>query len=188
MKAEILSEVKESLSHGLSHQEIFDQLKEKYHKDGKLLTETLCKLPIPSRKKKLQFLWIILLVVLSLLAALRSLSLIILNNGIGQFVNLVILAILLYIIYSVIRYEKYTFQFLGVLGLVNMYWILHPVMVFGSMLTLDGLISLFMIVAMCICSYILYYKLFVKHSVTKVPVQYMDGTSRFEIQAKFTER
>ena len=99
MNQEILGEVKEKLAEGHSHQEVFDQLKEKYQNAGKLLTSTLCKLPIPLRKKKLQFLWAILLALLSILVVLKALT-ILLSETIGlKIINMLHLIILIYIIY-----------------------------------------------------------------------------------------
>lgn len=183
------AEIKAGLEEGKRHQEIFDELKGKYYQQGKLLTDILCKLPIPSRKKKYFMVWMLLLVVLGLLASLRALSCILATSGFDRVVNGFFTAVLVYIIISVARYEKYTFQFVGALGALNIYWIIQRgILTSGGSMAIDGFISLALVVVMCFCAYWLYYKLYVKHKVEKVWVPYMDGSKRLEVQATFMER
>jgi hypothetical protein len=188
MKKEIESEVKEALEGGKTHQEVFDNLKEKYYKSGKLLTEVLTKTPIAARRKQYYAAWIILLVILGLLAALRALTIIAAETGFMRVVNILITGVIVYIIVSVAKYEKYTFQFLGVLGLLNTYWIIKGSLRGDAGIGIEGFISLALVAGMCICSYLIYFKVFIKHKMEKVLVQYMDGSSKYEMQAKFTER
>ncbi len=149
MKKEIEAEIRGELSKGRSHQEVFDDLKVKYHKSGKLLPDILCKIPIAARRKQYNAAWICLLVILGLLTVLRSLS---------------------------------------ILGLVNPYWIFNGSMRTGTAISIDWFISLGLVVLMCICSYLIYFKVFVKYSVEKVWVTYMDGSKRLEMQGTFKER
>jgi hypothetical protein len=188
MKKEIEQEVEEALAQGQTHQEIFTSLSEKYFKQGKLLTEVLCKTPIPARKKKFKAVWIILLFILGILLALRSMNMIFLESGFDKFINGFFAAILAYVIYSVAKYEKYTFQFLGVLGIVNTLWIVRISHKAYGGVSPDALISLVLVVGMCVCSYILYFQLFVKHAIKKVVVQGANGKNRVEVHATFEKR
>jgi len=188
MKKEIEQEVDDLLESGNSHQQVFDLLQEKYLKQGKLLTDVLCKTPVPHRKKKLKAVWFILLFILALLVALRTLNVIAMEGGLNKFINGFFAVILIYIIYSVAKYEKYTFQFLGALGLVNTYWIYRTSFHGTQEQYIDGIVSGVLVVAMCVCAYILFFKLFVKHSVDKVVVQDADGRNRMIVKASFKER
>lgn len=187
-KEEIKYEITNGLTSGLTHQEIFCQLKEKYHKDGKLLTNTLCKLPIPTRKKNLKFLWAILLALISILAALKALTILLAESTGLKIISLLHLIILIYIIYSAAKYEKYTFQFLGFLGILGILGIIAPIMTNHRAISIDEIVSIFLIGSVCICSYVLYNRLFVRHEIKKILVIAKDGRRSFEMRARFIER
>lgn len=144
MKKEIEAEVRAKLEEGKSHQEVFEELKTTYMKQGKLLTDILCKIPIPARRKQYYAVWMTLLVVLGLLAA----------TGFERVVNGFFTLVLVYIIVSVARYEKYTFQFVGALGALNIYWIIQRgILTGGGTMAIDGFISLGLVGLMCGCAY-----------------------------------
>ena len=191
MKTAIQSEIIEGLNKGQSHQEVFDSLSEKYFKNGKLLTEEVAKVPIPARKEKYKFAWVFLLIILFAFLALKILSiimLIFLQSFFGLFINLLFSGILIYVIISVYKYEKYTFQFLGFLGLANILWIVFFSSGNSIIYILASFIDLLLVAGMCIMSYLLYYKLFVKNTVETVAVKYANGKQGFERHAKFSER
>lgn len=188
MKKEIEQEVEEALSNGQTHQQVFDALNPKYYKNGKLLTDVLCKTPIPVRKQRFKAVWIILIGILGILLALRSLSVVFMEGGFNKFVNVFFGVILAYVIYSVAKYEKYTFQFLGVLGIVNILWIIRSSRAFGTDTNPDTFISLILVFGMCVCSYIIYFQVFVKHEIAKKLVIDPDGRRRMEVHAFFIER
>lgn len=193
MKKEIEQIVKSRLENYESHQSIFDDLKHQYNRNGKELTAALCKYPIESRKKQYKWVWIILLVSLITLLLFRVSSLIINElDGLEKFVSIAYIIILGLIIFSVLKYEKYTFQFLGVLGIANLlriYFLKPEIYVSSdSIFHFQGIVNVILILVVCITSYFVYYKLFVKHKVEKVKTPNMDGTTRLEIQAQFTER
>lgn len=154
MKKEIEAEVRAKLEEGKSHQEVFEELKTTYTKQGKLLTDVLCKIPIPARRKQYYAVWMTLLVDLGLLAALRGLSCLLAATGFERVVNGFFTLVLVYIIVSVARYEKYTFQFVGALGALNIYWIIQRgILTGGGTMAIDGFISLGLVGLMCGCAY-----------------------------------
>ena len=191
MKTAIQLEIMEGLNKGQSHQEVFDSLSEKYFKNGKLLTEEVVKVPIPARKEKYKFAWVFLLIILFAFLALKLLSLLLLlasQDIFGLLINLIFTGILIYVIISVFKYEKYTFQFLGFLGLANILWIVFFSRGNNIIYILASFMDLLLVAGMCIMSYLLYYKLFVKNTVETVAVKYANGKQGFERHAKFTER